>query len=116
MLFRSVNWFRTDAEGKFVWPGFGENMRVLRWVYERVKGNQSGARETAVGVVPTPAAIGASDLGLTTDVAEALLSIDRDDWVKETEDQRVFLDQFGDRLPSELAAQHQALVSRLNRA
>jgi phosphoenolpyruvate carboxykinase (GTP) len=111
-----VNWFRTDAEGKFVWPGFGENMRVLRWVYERVKGNQSGARETAVGVVPTAAAIGASDLGLTTDVAEALLSIDRDDWVKETEDQRVFLDQFGDRLPSELAAQHQALVSRLNRA
>src|SRR5207245_1097023 len=60
-----VNWFRRDAEGKFMWPGFGQNMRVLRWIYGQVTGNEKGgSRETPVGIVPDPSAIGATDLGL----------------------------------------------------
>lgn len=110
-----VNWFRTDDNGRFVWPGFGENMRVLRWVYERVRGKNPGARETAVGIVPTAEAIGASELGLAPEVAELLLSINRDDWLREADDQRAFLDQFGDRLPEAVAAEERALRERLTR-
>jgi phosphoenolpyruvate carboxykinase (GTP) len=110
-----VNWFRTDSDGKFIWPGFGENMRVLRWVYERVKGKNPGSRETSVGIVPTTDAIGAPELGLSRAVAEELLSIDRDDWLHEADDQAQFLAQFGDRLPSKIASEHRALKERLNR-
>ena len=80
-----VNWFRQDSDGHFIWPGFGENMRVLRWVYERVRGKGTGdhARETAVGVVPSPAAIGASELGLSDSVAEQLFEVDRAAWENE---------------------------------
>jgi len=111
-----VNWFRTDSDGKFIWPGFGENMRVLRWVYERVKGKNPGARETSVGIVPTPDAIGAPELGLSRDVAEELLSINRDDWLHEADDQAEFLAQFGDRLPAAISGEHRALKERLSRS
>jgi phosphoenolpyruvate carboxykinase (GTP) len=111
-----VNWFRTDDQGKFVWPGFGENMRVLRWVRDQVQGSRNGtaeARETPVGVVPTPQAIGTSDLGLDMRKAETLFEIDRDDWVREAEDQAAFLQTFGARLPSAIRKQHEALQRRL---
>src|ERR1700720_1025585 len=96
-----VNWFRTDDAGHYIWPGFGENMRVLRWVRDQIRSRNgtSDARETPVGLVPTPEAIGAGDLGLSTAEAETLLAVDRDDWLRETEDQDVFLNSFGDRLP-----------------
>jgi phosphoenolpyruvate carboxykinase (GTP) len=110
-----VNWFRTNDDGQFIWPGFGENMRVLRWVRDQVLGKDGGsARETPVGIVPTAEAIGAAELGISRRDAETLLSIDRDDWLREAEDQAEFLQKFGDRLPPELRGQHAALHSRLS--
>jgi phosphoenolpyruvate carboxykinase (GTP) len=110
-----VNWFRTDAQGRYIWPGFGENMRVLRWVRDQLLGSRNGraARETQVGIVPTPEAIGARELGLSARDAEALFAIDRDDWLREADDQGEFLAKFGDRLPAQIRKQHQALQSRL---
>ena len=111
-----VNWFRTDDQGRFIWPGFGENMRVLRWVREQVlsrNGTQTG-RETPVGVVPTPEAIGTRELGISAENARKLFEVDRDDWIREAEDQEGFLQKFGDRLPAAIRKQHQALQSRLS--
>jgi len=109
-----VNWFRRDADGKFLWPGFGENMRVLRWIYQQIKGQRDGqSQETPVGLVPTPQGIGATEAGLTPQQAEQLLSVNRDEWVREVEDQAQYLATFGDRLPRELREEHQALVDRL---
>jgi phosphoenolpyruvate carboxykinase (GTP) len=112
-----VNWFRTDEQGRYIWPGFGENMRVLRWVREQVKGSRNGtvtARETRVGLVPTPEALGTSELGLSTSQAETLFEIDREDWLREVEDQGEFLRRFGNRLPDAIRQQHHALQSRLS--
>jgi phosphoenolpyruvate carboxykinase (GTP) len=111
-----VNWFRTDDQGRYIWPGFGENLRVLRWVREQVqaRNGRPNARETPIGLVPTPEAIGTSELGISADDARKLFEIDRDDWVREAEDQRAFLDKFGDRLPVGIRKQHQALQGRLS--
>jgi phosphoenolpyruvate carboxykinase (GTP) len=109
-----VNWFRTNDQGQFIWPGFGENMRVLRWVRDQVHRRRGGGRETQVGIVPTPEAIGTAELGISAQDAETLLSVDRDDWLREAEDQAAFLQKFGDRLPAEIRKQHEALQSRLS--
>jgi phosphoenolpyruvate carboxykinase (GTP) len=111
-----VNWFRTDDQARYIWPGFGENLRVLRWVREQVqaRNGRPNARETPIGLVPTPEAIGTSELGISADDARKLFEIDRDDWVREAEDQRAFLDKFGDRLPVGIRKQHQALQGRLS--
>jgi phosphoenolpyruvate carboxykinase (GTP) len=112
-----VNWFRTDDEGLFIWPGFGENLRVLRWVRSQVvpssRNGTSDARETPIGLVPTPEAIGTSDLGLSTAEARTLLEVDRADWYRETEEQDAFLQKFGSRLPPAIRKQHEALQQRL---
>jgi phosphoenolpyruvate carboxykinase (GTP) len=112
-----VNWFQTDDQGRFIWPGFGQNMRVLRWVYERVKGrpDASNVRETPVGLVPTEQSLGLRDLGLDSSSVEQLLGVKADEWQSEVAEQRVFLEQFGPRLPAELRAQLDALERRLNR-
>ncbi|MBM2810117.1 MAG: Phosphoenolpyruvate carboxykinase [Chloroflexi bacterium] len=109
-----VNWFRRDDEGRFIWPGFGQNMRVLRWVHERVHGKDSGSRVTPVGIVPTPEAIGAGELGLSDRDAELLLSVDREAWLAEAADHAAFLEQFGNRLPPEIREQHRSLTERLS--
>jgi len=112
-----VNWFRTNDAGHFIWPGFGENMRVLRWVRDQVHGSRngtSGANETPIGVVPTPQAIATADLGLDNKEAEALFDVDRDEWQREADDQGAFLQTFGSRLPSAIAKQHDALRRRLS--
>jgi phosphoenolpyruvate carboxykinase (GTP) len=111
-----VNWFRTDDAGHFIWPGFGENLRVLRWVRDQIL-SRNGAvdgRETPIGIVPTPAAIGTADLGLSASDADCLLSVDRDEWLREAEDQDAFLQRFGDHLPPAIRKQHQALQNRLS--
>ena len=109
-----VNWFRTDDQGHYIWPGFGENLRVLRWVREQVRNGNSSARETPVGLVPTPDAIGTADLGLSADEARMLFDVDRDDWLREAEDQGEFLQKFGTHLPPTIRQQHQALQQRLS--
>jgi phosphoenolpyruvate carboxykinase (GTP) len=109
-----VNWFRRDADGHFLWPGFGQNMRVLRWIHDQVKGGASGrSRETPIGIMPTPEAVGAGDAGLTPAQAELLFRVDPNEWRKEAEDHAQYLAQYGDRVPSELHAQQRALVQRL---
>jgi phosphoenolpyruvate carboxykinase (GTP) len=91
-----VNWFRKDADGKFIWPGYGENLRVLRWMRARVRG-EAGAVETPIGFVPTPGAIDTTGLE-NVDMA-SLLSVDEAEWKKEIDSQKAFFSEFGDDLP-----------------
>jgi len=111
-----VNWFQRDGEGHFIWPGFGQNMRVLRWVREQaLKGSNGHSRETAVGIVPTPEALQGQDIGISRENMERLLSVDRQLWEREAQDQKTFLSQFGDRLPRQIRQQEQALERRITK-
>jgi phosphoenolpyruvate carboxykinase (GTP) len=98
-----VNWFRTDAGGRFVWPGFGENLRVLLWMIERVKG-RAAAEETPIGLVPTEGALNWDGLRLSAAERQMLLKVDRSEWASEVPEIRAFFDRFGERLPGELGA------------
>jgi len=111
----NVNWFRTDADGRFMWPGFGDNVRVLKWIIEQVQG-KADAVETAVGFVPAPGAIDVEGLDLPPGTMEELLRIDHDAWTTELAEQAKFLSQFGDRLPPEIWQEHAALGLRLGAA
>jgi len=107
-----VNWFRKDADGKFLWPGYGENSRVLAWIVGRLEGT-AGGTDTPIGVVP---AVDDLDLsGLDEDparVAQALV-VDRDQWRAEAANARGHFESFGDHLPAELSEELSALESRL---
>jgi phosphoenolpyruvate carboxykinase (GTP) len=107
-----VNWFRKDDAGKFLWPGFGDNLRVLRWIVERAAGSAK-AVESPIGWVPARDAIDVSGLATTPQAMEALLSVDRAAWQSELEDQATFFDKIGDRLPERLRREHSALAARL---
>ena len=110
-----VNWFRKDENGKFVWPGFGENSRVLKWIVERLEGKADG-KLTPIGVVPTRAALDTSGLKLTDHQLELLLSVDAEVWEQEASLIPAAYERFGERLPIELWDEHAALVARLARA
>jgi phosphoenolpyruvate carboxykinase (GTP) len=110
-----VNWFRKDQNGKFVWPGFGHNSRVLKWVSERIDGTAE-ARTTPIGYVPTPEALDTSGLNLSDDALELLTSVDLDVWSEEASLIPAFYNKFGDRLPKKLWDQHTALGQRLEAA
>jgi phosphoenolpyruvate carboxykinase (GTP) len=107
-----VNWFRTDAEGKFLWPGYGENMRVLQWILERVEGH-GATRETAIGSVPAPKALQLEGLDMAPARVEQLLSVDGPAWLREASQTLEFLSRFGERLPKDLLTEHRSLVQRL---
>ncbi len=109
-----VNWFRTDADGGFLWPGFGQNVRVLKWILGRVRG-EGQAIETPIGLTPTPDALDLDGLDLPRSTLEELLRVDRDEWSGELEPQRKFLERFGERLPREIWHEHEQLVARLGR-
>jgi phosphoenolpyruvate carboxykinase (GTP) len=107
-----VNWFRKDADGRWLWPGFGENSRVLEWVFERCAGTGE-AQETPIGYLPTAAAIPSVGLNVSpTDMAE-LLRVDRDDWKAEVPLIEQHFAVFGDRLPPALQDELEALRKRL---
>jgi len=108
-----VNWFRTGADGKFLWPGYGDNLRVLKWILERVRGTGKSV-ESPIGLLPAPGAITTDGLSLPAGAMEQLLALDKGAWQQELREQRRFFDQFGDRLPRELAHQHETLASKLN--
>jgi phosphoenolpyruvate carboxykinase (GTP) len=107
-----VNWFRKDDHGKFVWPGFGENARVLKWIAERIDG-EAEALDTPVGRVPTPEALDLDGLDLTATQLSTLLEVDAEVWAEEAALIPDFYAQFGDRLPERLWSQHAALTGRL---
>jgi phosphoenolpyruvate carboxykinase (GTP) len=97
-----VNWFRTDAGGRFVWPGFGENLRVLLWMIERVKG-RGGAVETPIGLVPDESSLDWSGLPLSSSERRLLLTVERGEWESEVPQIRAFFERFGSHLPRELS-------------
>ncbi|MDR2338213.1 MAG: phosphoenolpyruvate carboxykinase (GTP) [Deltaproteobacteria bacterium] len=111
-----VNWFRKDANGKFLWPGFGENSRVLKWICERIDGTAK-ANETAIGYVPEKDALDLSGLaGFENNSAlDELLKVDKEQWLKEIELIKEHYTKFGDRLPEELKTELNNLESRLNK-
>ncbi len=110
-IFR-VNWFRRDAGGRFLWPGFGDNLRVLEWVIKRCKG-VGQAEETPIGYLPTAAAIERRGLDLTDAAMTELLAVDREGWRGVLRGQSEFFAKFGDRLPAGIREQHDLLARRL---
>ena len=113
-IFR-VNWFRTGESGKFLWPGFGDNLRVLKWILDRCEG-RGGSIETAIGAVPTLDAIDRT--GLTVSDAEMiqLLKVDPAEWVEAIAGQEEMMKMFGDRMPGPLRGEHEDLARRINAA
>ncbi len=109
-----VNWFRKDADGKFLWPGFGENVRVLKWILERVEG-RGKAVETPIGFVPTRDALTLDGLDISRETLEKLLRVDPADWTAELEGIHKFFEKFGRKLPEELWQEHAQLNDRLQR-
>ena len=109
----NVNWFRTDEDGNFAWPGFGDNMRVLQWIISRAD-NEIGAAETALGYEPNTHDIDMEGLDMSMYDMRRLLSVDRDLWLKECEDARAYYEKIG-KVPSELYDELDALEMRLNR-
>ena len=109
----NVNWFRTDSEGHFIWPGFGDNMRVLDWILKRCE-ETVDADETAIGYVPKPEDINLEGCGVDKETLKGLLNVDTATWKKEAEGIKEFYKKFGDRLPKELNDELAALESRLN--
>jgi len=107
-----VNWFRKGEDGKFVWPGFGDNARVLKWITERLDGT-ADAVDTPVGRVPTKESLDLSGLDLSDAALATLLDVDADVWTEEASLIPEFYAQFGDRLPAALWDQHAALTERL---
>jgi len=110
-----VNWFRKDQQGKFVWPGFGDNVRVLKWIVARIEG-KSEARETAIGLLPQNGALDLSGLSLDEGQTDLLFDIEADVWREEAGLSRAYLSTFGDRLPPALWREQQALENRLANA
>jgi phosphoenolpyruvate carboxykinase (GTP) len=107
-----VNWFRKNAEGKFMWPGYGENSRVLKWICERIEGTGK-AEKTPVGNVPTPDALDLSGLNLTAEQQKELLAVDVAGWKAEIADVATNYAKFGNRLPAALNGQLESLKQRL---
>ena len=110
----NVNWFRTDDEGHFIWPGFGDNMRVLNWIVDRCEG-KADAVETPIGYEPKPEDIDVEGLDITTDTVRDLLSVDKNLWKEEVKGIKEFYAKFGDKLPQALESELVTLESNLNK-
>jgi phosphoenolpyruvate carboxykinase (GTP) len=108
-----VNWFRQDASGKYLWPGYGENMRVLRWIIDRCKGKVA-ARETAIGCLPEAADLDRNGLEVSADNMSELLAVNPRLWQEEFAGIDKYLEEFGDRVPAGLRAELQAALERVH--
>ena len=113
-IFRT-NWFRTGDNGKFLWPGFGDNLRVLKWIIDRCEGRGEAA-ETPIGLVPTKNAIDRSGSDLSDEAMATLLKVDPAEWAEAVHGQEDFLSSFGSRLPSEMRQEHEQLANRIQDA
>jgi len=107
-----VNWFRKDASGKWLWPGFGENSRVLAWIVERIEGTADGV-QTPIGILPSRDALDLDGLDIPSEDLDLLLSVDSEIWKQEAGLIPEFFAQFGRHLPAELREEHAQLVARL---
>jgi phosphoenolpyruvate carboxykinase (GTP) len=107
-----VNWFRRDEDGGFLWPGFGENSRVLKWVVERIEG-QAAAQETPIGHVPTLESLDTDGLDVTDEALEAALRVDAEEWKAEIPQITEWFEKFGDQLPTVLWTELDGLKARL---
>ena len=108
----SINWFRTDETGKFIWPGFGDNIRVFKWIIDRIN-NKASAKETLVGLVPNIDDIDLSGLNIPRDKMEKLFEIDKAEWRREADDTEKLFDRFGSRMPQELRDELKRMRAKL---
>jgi phosphoenolpyruvate carboxykinase (GTP) len=108
-----VNWFRRGDDGRFLWPGFGENSRVLKWIVERIEGT-SEAVDSPIGWLPAPGSLDLDGLDTSVDDVEAALRVDPDEWRAELPQVAAWFERFGDKLPGVLWAELDALKARLN--
>jgi phosphoenolpyruvate carboxykinase (GTP) len=108
----NVNWFRTNAEGSFIWPGFGDNLRVLLWILDRCEGKVT-ADKTVIGYLPKADDINITDLDISKDTLKGLLSVDKELWNIDAQNIEEFYSKFGDRLPKELSKELVDLKNRL---
>jgi phosphoenolpyruvate carboxykinase (GTP) len=109
-----VNWFRKGADGKFLWPGYGENVRVLKWILERIEG-RGATRETPIGYVPEKNGLTLDGMKISEEAVEELLGVNAEDWEAELEDAKQFFAKFGARLPRQIREEHEKLAQRFQR-
>ena len=109
-----VNWFRKGADGKFLWPGYGENVRVLKWILERVEG-RGAARETPIGYVPAKNGLTLDGMKISDEALNELLRVNPEDWESELEGSKQFFGKFGERLPRQIREEYQKLARRFQR-
>jgi phosphoenolpyruvate carboxykinase (GTP) len=107
-----VNWFRKDENGKFLWPGYGENSRILKWIFERNHGNVH-ANRTAIGLIPDPKDLDLKGIHVSDEAIKTLLSVNNEEWLKETESIGTYYQTIGDKLPKALVQELADLISRL---
>jgi phosphoenolpyruvate carboxykinase (GTP) len=110
-----VNWFRRGADGKFLWPGYGENVRALKWILERVEG-RGLAQETPIGYVPAKNGLTLDGLKISDEALQELLQVNPEDWEAEMEDTKDFFTKFDDSLPQAIRQEHEKLSKRFQRA
>jgi len=108
-----VNWFRQNDKGEFLWPGFGENIRVLEWIVDRVE-HRAGAQETPIGFLPHVEDLNTNGLKIDRAALEELTSIDAEQWRQEMTEILEYLETYGDRLPDELRRQQAMIVEALD--
>ncbi|MBK9259663.1 MAG: phosphoenolpyruvate carboxykinase (GTP) [Polyangiaceae bacterium] len=109
-----VNWFRQDSSGKFLWPGFGDNLRVLRWMHDRIRGTAKG-RETPLGIFPAQGELDTDGLSLSAGAMDELFAIDRAEWLDDLADQEAFFNSFEGRIPEEIWRHHRSLRADLQK-
>jgi phosphoenolpyruvate carboxykinase (GTP) len=107
-----VNWFRKDEDGRWLWPGYGENSRVLSWVFDRA-GGEGEAEETPIGFIPAPGSIDTEGMDISAEDMDKLLAVDLDDWRAEVPSIREHYAKFGDKIPATLTAEVDRLEQQL---
>jgi phosphoenolpyruvate carboxykinase (GTP) len=112
--FFMVNWFRKDSSGSYLWPGYGENLRVLKWMLDRIDGRASGS-ETPVGIVPDPVELDLTGLEISPDQLRQALAVNRDEWTAEMASAAEFFDRIGPSVPEQLRELHRSLTLSLEK-
>lgn len=107
-----MNWFRKGAHGEYLWPGFSDNVRVLKWVFERVKGADN-AQETSIGYLPKPESLDKTGLTIKQESMDQLLAVDPHQWWNELEEIKGYFGVFGDRIPKGIMEELQILEDKI---